>query len=327
MNLENQSVVLSSNIGQININNPFFNASGAWCQTKEQLNDLINSNSGGFISKSCTPQHREGNPPVRYWDNQKMSINSMGLPNLGISSYLNLHNDHSYDKPYFLSLAGLNINDNLLMSYNIVDSENIHCISGLEYNLSCPNIIGKGQLGYDFEATNEYLRRIMETPIYDINKSELAIGIKLPPYFELTHFDEISDIVRQFPRLDFMTCINSIANGLVIDTEKEAPVIYPKSGFGGIGGNIVKPTALANVRKFYTLLGDKLDIIGCGGVLNGEDAFHHILAGASAVSVGTSLMVNGPIIFDTLNSQLEDIMISKGYNSIGDFKGKLKGFY
>ena len=97
-------------------------------------------------------------------------------------------------------------------------------------------------------------------------------------------------IIAKYP-INFITCINSIANGLVIDTVKECPVIYPKSGFGGIGGNIVKPTALANVRQFYNLLSPKMSVIGCGGVLTGEDAFHHLLAGASAVSVGTSLMV------------------------------------
>lgn len=121
-----------------------------------------------------------------------------------------------------------------------------------------------------------------------------------------------------------MTCCNSIGNGLVIDFENESTVIKPKNGHGGIGGDYIKPIALANVRQFYKNLGNKLDVIGCGGVKSGRDVFEHILAGASAVQIGTSLYKNGPEHFNIILGELEDIMRKKKYVYLSDFKGKLQ---
>lgn len=75
------------------------------------------------------------------------------------------------------------------------------------------------------------------------------LGVKLPPYFDIAHFDQIASILNKFP-LAFVNSINSVGNGLVIDPDKEQVVIKPKEGFGGIGGEYIKPTALANVRAF-----------------------------------------------------------------------------
>ena len=122
-----------------------------------------------------------------------------------------------------------------------------------------------------------------------------------------------ADIIKEYPRLDFLTCINGIGNGLVIDSEKEETVIVPNEGRGGLGGSVVKPTGLANVKTFKRLLGDKVDIIGCGGVSNGMDAFEYFLAGASAVAVGTQLLRESPLAFGRLNQELVGIMEEKNY--------------
>lgn len=106
--------------------------------------------------------------------------------------------------------------------------------------------------------------------------------------------------------------------------EKEEVVIRPKDGFGGIGGEYIKPTALANVRAMYTRLNKNIQVIGCGGVLTGQDVFEHILCGASMVQVGSQLMKENPSIFGRLLSELKEIMSQKDYQSIDDFKGKLK---
>ena len=149
------------------------------------------------------------------------------------------------------------------------------------------------------------------------------MGVKLPPYFDMAHFDKIAEVLNKFP-LHYVNCINSIGNGLYIDTEKEEVVIKPKDGFGGIGGEYIKPTALANVRAMYTRLNKNIQVIGCGGVLTGQDVFEHILCGASMVQVGSQLMKENPSIFGRLLSELKEIMSQKGYQSIDDFKGKLK---
>ena len=321
------SIDLSTTIGKEKMENPFINASGCHCMSWPELQNLSISDSGAFISKSCTPLVREGNPGLRYWtDNNSISINSMGLPNIGFSSYLNLKNRVDYQKPYFISLAGLSLQDNVAMVHDFLKNENNQYVSGLEFNLSCPNIVGKGQLGYNFESIDTYLKTIFETELVDITDEKLSIGVKLPPYFDISDFADVADILKKYSRLNFVTCINSIGNGLIINTETETPVIQPKNGFGGIGGAVVKATALANVRQFYNLLGDQKSVIACGGVSTGEDAFQHILAGASAVSVGTALQDQGPKVFTRLIAELQDIMRQKKYSNINDFKGQLKSF-
>ena len=182
-----------------------------------------------------------------------------------------------------------------------------------ELNLSCPNVPGKPQIAYDFEATEKIL-----SEVFDYFTKPL--GIKLPPYFDMAHFDQAAAIFNKFP-LFFVNCVNSIGNGLYIDDE--TVVIRPKNGFGGIGGEYIKPTALANVHAFYQRLNPTIQIIGTRGVLTGRDAFEHILCGASMVQVGTTLHKEGVGAFERITEELKAIMLEKGYESIEDFRGKL----
>lgn len=92
---------------------------------------------------------------------------------------------------------------------------------------------------------------------------------------------------------------------------------------GGLGGDYVLPTALANVREFVRLLAGK-HVIGCGGVKSGYEAFMHILAGATAVQVGTCLHEEGAGAFARIQHELEELMQAKGYRKLEDFRGKLK---
>jgi dihydroorotate dehydrogenase (fumarate) len=216
-------------------------------------------------------------------------------------------------KPYIVSVAGMTPDDNILII------ERLNCVDGvsaIELNLSCPNLIGKPQMAYDFRETDNFLYKICK----DLKK---PLGVKLPPYFDPVHFQKMSDILNNYP-ISFVTCINSIGNALVIDPHSETVVIKPKSGFGGIGGDFIKPTALANVRMFSKLLTCDISVIGCGGIKSGWDAFEHILCGASAVQIGTQLWKEGVKCFERISEELKLIMIEKGYNNINDFKGKLK---
>ena len=129
--------------------------------------------------------------------------------------------------------------------------------------------------------------------------------------------------MNQFP-LTYVNSINSIGNGLYIDPKSDSVVIKPKDGFGGLGGEYVKPTALANVRAFYTRLNPEIKIIGTGGIRNGQDAYEHLLCGATMLQIGTELHKEGPAIFDRITKELAVIMEEKGYDSIAEFRGKLK---
>lgn len=306
---------LKSKIGNYTFENPLMNASGCWCESEEKLNELHLSDCGCFVTKSATAKYREGNPSPRYVEVPLGTINSMGLPNEGLDYYLDyaLKFQEKHEQTIFLSVAGMSFEENMEMLKKVNSSD----FKGIiELNLSCPNVPGKPQTGYDFEATE----RILQEVFTFIKK---PLGVKLPPYFDMAHFDKIAEVLNKFP-LHYVNCINSIGNGLYIDTEKEEVVIKPKDGFGGIGGEYIKPTALANVRAMYTRLNKNIQVIGCGGVLTGQDVFEHILCGASMVQVGSQLMKENPSIFGRLLSELKEIMSQKGYQSIDDFKGKLK---
>ncbi|WP_432720164.1 dihydroorotate oxidase [Jeongeupia wiesaeckerbachi] len=294
--------------------NPLMNASGVCCRTVAELDTLAASAAAAMVTKSCTLEPRTGNPEPRYRSLPLGSINSMGLPNEGYRYYLDYAERFDHErKLLFLSISGLTLDDNVEMIAAIREAVNPAL---LEINLSCPNVPGKPQTGYDFEAMDELLDEVNDA-------YKRPFGVKLPPYFDISHFDAAAEVLNRYPRLAFVTCINSIGNGLFIDAETESVVIKPKDGFGGLGGAYVLPTALANVNAFYRRCPDK-QIIGCGGVQSGTEAFLHLLAGASLVQIGTALYEEGPAVFERVLGELAAIMASKGYASVDEFRGRLK---
>lgn len=280
----------STKIGNFSFDNCFMNAAGVYCYDKNELEKVLNSAAGTFVTKTATLQPREGNPEPRYYDTALGCINSMGLPNLGFDYYLEylLELQKTYpEKAFFFSMVGMSKDDTHTLLKKVQESE----FNGIvELNLSCPNVPGKPQIAYDLETTENLLTEIFEY-------FTKPLGIKLPPYFDMVHFDQAAAVFNKFP-LTFINCVNSIGNGLVINDE--SVVIKPKNGFGGIGGEYIKPTALANIHAFYQRLNSSIQIIGTGGVLTGRDAFEHILCGASMVQIGTTLQKEGKVLLREL---------------------------
>jgi dihydroorotate dehydrogenase (fumarate) len=133
----------------------------------------------------------------------------------------------------------------------------------------------------------------------------------------------MAEVIRR-SGVDYLNLINSVGNGLVVDPKRETPVIKPKGGFGGLGGSLIKPVALANVRAFWKLLEGHMPIIGTGGVARGVDAFEHVLCGASAVQVGTLLVEEGVAVFERLERELTEELVERGKQSLEESRGKLK---
>ena len=305
---------LRTQIAGFSFDNCLMNAAGVACMTVEELETVRQSAAGSFVTKTATLEARAGNPEPRYRDVPLGSINSMGLPNQGIDYYLdyllNLQESHP-ERTFFLSLVGMSPDETHTLLKKVQNSG----FKGItELNLSCPNVPGKPQIAYDFEATE----RILGEAFGYFDK---PLGIKLPPYFDIVHFDQAAEVFNRHP-LKFVNCVNSIGNGMYI--EDESVVIRPKNGFGGIGGEYIKPTALANVHAFYQRLNPSIQIIGTGGVYTGRDAFEHILCGASMVQIGTALHQQGVEVFERVSLGLKAIMAKKGYEKLEDFKGKLK---
>lgn len=139
------------------------------------------------------------------------------------------------------------------------------------------------------------------------------------------HFEKAASVLNKYKGMvNYVASINTIGNAFAVDVAAEMPVISSKGGFAGLSGKAVKFTALANVRKMRELLDPSIDVVGVGGVESGEDAFEMILCGAAAVQVGTCHWTEGPKCFDRICDELKVIMAEKGYNSVDDFKGKLK---
>ncbi|GMA70697.1 dihydroorotate dehydrogenase [Leuconostoc litchii] len=307
---------LTANIAGLNFNHILLNAAGVMCQTSEELDRVLASEyTGSVVTKSSTPSLRPGNVSPRYYElsNGLGTINSMGLPNEGFDYYMDYVTKQQTDKPIFFSVAGLSKQDNLDMLHQLEQSD----FDGLiELNLSCPNVPGKPQTAYDFETTHEIL-----TEVFSFFTKPL--GVKLPPYFDIVHFDQIAKILNQFP-LAFVNAINSIGNGLVIDEATDTVVIKPKGGFGGVGGPLVKATALANVRALRQRLNPNIKMIGTGGVTTGRDVYEHILCGADLVEVGSQLAIEGVGVFERLENELITILTEKGYSSLDEVRGQLK---
>jgi dihydroorotate dehydrogenase (fumarate) len=304
---------LSTTIAGVTFPTCFMNASGALCVTQDELEALGKSGAGAIVTKSMTIEPRQGNPPPRYYGFPGGSINSMGLPNLGYRAYAELiPRLKRFGKPIIASVAGLGEED----FPTIAEAINAAHPDLIEINLSCPNILGKPQIGYDPETSERVLKKVRRL-------ITVPMGVKLPPYFDPVHHEVMGKVLGRCG-IDFLNMINSVGNGLVVDPERETVVIKPKGGFGGLGGRLIKPVALANVRAFYKFFEGKIPIIGTGGVVEGIDVFEHVLCGASAVQVGTVLVEEGLQVFGRLEAELTDVLARKGYWSIQECRGRLK---
>lgn len=273
--------------------NRIMNASGCWCTSANELIDLARSSSGAVVSKSCTVSARAGNPLPRYYHDDIMSINSTGLANNGCGFYCDMGSLLSkvgYDKPYIVSIAPLKDGDIEFLLHQVDATPTVDAI---ELNLSCPNITGKSQVGYDFEAVKRLLDGVFATR----SKDAKPLGVKLPAYFDKSHFTAIADVLKCYD-IAFITCINSLGYGLVLSDVLD-PVIAPHQGVGGVGGKSILPFGLANVFHLHGLL-PHIPIIGCGGITTKKDVLRYFKAGASMVQIGTELIKQGPSVFDAI---------------------------
>lgn len=304
---------LSTTIAGVTFPGCVMNASGALCVTRDELEALGKSGAGAIVTKSMTIEARQGNPPPRYHGFSGGSINSMGLPNLGYRAYAELiPHLKRFGKPVIASVAGLGEDD----FPTIAETINAAQPDLIEVNLSCPNIPGKPQIGYDPETSERVLKRVRRL-------ITVPMGVKLPPYFDPAHHEAMGKVLGRCG-VDFLNMINSVGNGLVVDPERETAVIKPKGGFGGLGGRLIKPVALANVRAFYRFFDGAMPIIGTGGIVEGIDVFEHFLCGASAVQIGTVLVEEGLEAFGRLEAEVTAVLARKGYRSILECRGRLK---
>jgi dihydroorotate dehydrogenase (fumarate) len=297
-----------------------YNASGVNNQILPQLKKIADSASGAIVLKSTSVIKWQGNETPNYIVRSNLipgsTLNCMGIPNEGIDATIEFMKQlRSYtSKPIIPSIFSLGGMDQY---YEMMDKleANKDYFDILEVNVSCPNIPGKPLLGYDMEA--------MESLMIKMQNYSFKKALKLPPYFDMSQFDRISEMVLRY-KIDIIIVSNTIGNCLVINPETESTVLKPKNGMGGLAGDFIKPLALGNVWNFWQRLQGKVQIVGVGGVRTGTDAFEFLLAGADAVQTGTTWAQEGVGSFQRIADELDEVMVQHGYASIEATRGKLK---
>lgn len=276
---------------------PIMNAACPKASTLEDLRELEKCPyTCAIVTKSCTYEPRQGNEYPNYWGNDDLTINSIGLANPGKNYYTQLG---AFSKPLYLSVAGLTEEDNVGMISDIayLTSYGARYIDAIELNLSCPNVQGKQQVGYDLDATQSLLEKLQSYGGMD----RISIGVKLPPYLDRIQLENMAGLLAGYP-IDFVTCINSLGNGLILDDNYE-PVIAPI--YGGIGGNeVVKAIGLSNCKQFRKLLPSRIEVIGCGGITTGRDVKEYLqYAGCSKVQIASAFMREGISCFERITKE------------------------
>lgn len=305
--------MLNTSVAGINFKSCVMNAAVPKALDLESLKVLTNSQSSAVLIKSCTVDARPGNEEPRYIEEANLTLNSIGLANFGYKVYLDYVKELSEltDKPLFISVSGFNVDEYV----EIVKAFQASDVALIELNLSCPNVNYGVVMGYDVQLIKELLTAVS-------GLGEKPIGVKLPPYLNVNLQKEVADCLNQ-TEVDFITTINTLGGGLLIDAEKEMVKMKAGNGFGGVAGDAVKPIALGNVRRFFQWC-PQIPIIGVGGISSGVDVFEFILAGASLVQIGSCFMREDIDCFQRINQEFQQIVDQKGYRSLDDFKGKLQ---
>lgn len=282
-------VDLSVNIGGLKFKNPVLTASGTFGYGTE-FSDFIDLNRlGGFIVKGTTLEHREGNPYPRMVETPSGMINAVGLQNKGVDYFINhiYPGIRSFESVPIVNVSGAKIEDYVAVCERLADETEIE---GVEINISCPNV---KQGGMAFGTTASGAAQVTKA----VRKAfPGTVIVKLSP-----NVTDITEIARaaESEGADAVSLINTLM-ALAIDVERRRP--YLSTITGGLSGPAVRPVAVRMV--WQTAKAVKIPVVGLGGIMNGRDALEFILAGASAIEVGTANFIDPSVtvkIVDYIN--------------------------
>lgn len=300
-----ENLKLDVNIGKLHLKNPIMPASGAFGFEMESLFDF--NKLGAIVPKSITKYPRGGNATPRVCEVTSGMINSIGIQSKGLPYYLEniLPKYEKYDTPVIASISADTVDEFAEMSEAIGNHPGV---SGLELNISCPNLEGDGKsFGMDAELSYQLIKKVKEA-------TDQPIIAKLTP--NVTSIQEIA-LACEKAGADGLNVANTmIAMAIDIHTRK------PKIGnvLGGFSGPAIKPII---VRMIYQVRNvTDLPIIGCGGVMNWEDAIEMILAGANAIQVGTASFIHPMAMMDILEG-MKEYMIANQIQDINDLVGQV----
>ncbi|MEK6953554.1 MAG: dihydroorotate dehydrogenase [Candidatus Micrarchaeota archaeon] len=306
-------VLLETNLCGHKLSNPTVLASGFLGLDWASLDRVAKSGAGAVTTKSCNLEGREGynNPTVLA--NEDFMLNAIGLANAGVENEIEeLKILRKKTKAVIIGSVFENSPERFGEVVNRISKGSPHLI---ELDLSCPHLGGKGFEKYHDFASDPVL--IGETVRVAKKNTKIPIFAKLSP-----NVPNIADlaVAAQKAGADGITAINT-TGGMMISAEFKRPIIHNK--FGGVSGPAIKPIALKCVYQCYGAV--KIPIIGTGGITNGLDAIEMMMAGATAVGVGTATYYRGIGAFKDICREMEIWMEKNGYNSVKELIGAAHG--
>lgn len=299
---------LSININGLDLKNPVLTASGTFGYGTEFQDFIQLDRLGGFIVKGTTLKHREGNPYPRMAETPSGMLNAVGLQNKGVDYFI----DHIYPEIKDLSTRILvNVSGSTIPDY-VATAEKINAlenIPGIELNISCPNVKEGGMaFGTSCRSAAEVVKAVRQ-----VYRKHLMV--KLSP--NVTNIQEIA-LAAEAEGADSVSLINTLL-GMAIDAQKRKPVLSTVTG--GLSGACVKPIALRMVWQVAKAV--HIPIVGLGGIMNAMDAIEFMLAGASAVQIGTANFID-PAVTVKIIEGIDAYLETNGFKSVKEIIGLIK---
>jgi len=294
--------MLETNISGLNLSSPLILASGILGVSFSSMKRVFDAGCGAVTTKSIGPIPRKGyrNPSI-IEIYPGTFINSVGLANPGIEEFTHeIKEVKKNNIPIIVSVFG----DNNETYIDVAFKAEKAGADAIEINISCPHA-NVSSIGID--------KKLTYSLVNDLKKEiSVPLFVKLNP--NVTNLNEIA-LSAEKAGADEVVAINTLA-AMIIDTTLKRPIL--SHGSGGLSGKAIHPIAIKKVYDLYKIL--KIPIIGCGGIFTSKDVIEFLLAGASAVQIGTALYQGIEIIPDILN-KLRDYLKKNEYNSIDDIKG------
>ncbi len=285
--------------------NPVITASGTFGYGTEYADFVDIQRLGAIVCKGTTLEPREGNPPPRLAETPAGLLNSIGLQNIGVEALVREEAPRwaGWQVPVIVNIAGETVEDYARLAARL---DTVAGVSGLEVNIGCPNVKSGGmEFGADPGAAASVTAAVRKA-------TSLPVIVKLTP--NVTSIVEIAVSAAE-AGADALCLVNTL-RGMAIDVSTRKPALG--NICGGLSGPAIKPVALHMVYQVAGAV--RLPIVGCGGIMSALDALEFIMAGASAVEVGTAQFVNPRALLDVLEG-IEDFLRREGVRHIAELVG------
>ncbi len=299
---------LKVNIGNLELKNPVMTASGT-SGFAEELNDFYDvSVLGAVLLKGITLKNRDGNPYPRMAETASGMLNAVGLQNKGVDYFIeNIYpRIRKYNTKLIANINGSTVEDYIIVAEKVNELEDI---AAVELNISCPNVKEGGMaFGISCPSAEAVTREVR-------NVCTKHLMVKLSP--NVTDITEIAKAVEG-QGADSVSLVNTFL-GMAIDADKRKPLLSTITG--GLSGPAIKPIALRMVWQVHKAV--KIPVVGMGGIMNATDAIEFMLAGASAVQVGTAIFKD-PFIPVRIIDGINEYLNIHNFSSVTELVGNLE---